>query len=55
MIYSFAFIITNGVEFIDSDGNRTDDRKRAHRYPYQGEAKVAARTFGPSFRTREVE
>jgi hypothetical protein len=55
MIYHFSFIITNGVEYIDSDGKRTDDRKRAHHYPYRGEASAAAEKFGPSFKVRELD
>ncbi|QIG67383.1 hypothetical protein EVB39_054 [Rhizobium phage RHph_TM3_3_9] len=55
MIYNFAFIITDGVEYIDGDGERTPDRKRAHRYPYRSEAKTAATTFGREFRVQEVE
>lgn len=55
MIYNFAFIITDGVEYIDGDGKRTTDKKRAHRYPYQGEARTAAATFGPEFRVQEID
>ena len=55
MIYNFAFIITDGVHYIDGNGKYTGDRKRAQRYPYHGEAKRAAATFGPQFRVREVE
>jgi hypothetical protein len=55
MIYNFAFIVTDGVEFIDDSGNLTRDRKRAHRFPYQGEAKRAAAKLGTSYKTREIE
>lgn len=55
MVYNFAFIVTNGVNFIDDSGNLTADRKRAHRFPYQGEARRAAAKLGPSYKTREIE
>ncbi|QIG67861.1 hypothetical protein EVC29_061 [Rhizobium phage RHph_Y52] len=55
MIYNFAFIITNGVYYIDGDGRCTLERKRAHRYPYRIEAKTAAEKLGRGFRVQEVE
>jgi hypothetical protein len=54
MIYNFAFIITDGTRFVDERGKLTKDVKRAHRFPYHGEAKAAAAAH-PGFRVREVE
>lgn len=55
MLYNFAFIITDGVFFIDGEGNATPKRESAHRYPYHGEARTAARKFGGKWRVREVD
>lgn len=55
LIYNFAFIVTDGEDFIDRNGKLTKDKRRAERYPYHCEATRVAAARGPSFKVREIE